>query len=110
MPKDVGGQLQPATAAKDLRGRQLLLAAMKGEAAQSVTHLKVSSFATVNDLLKKLKDIFVPATGGFKAMADFRSCTQAQGESLLQWSTRCRGLYRQEYPDGDIETGSDLLF
>ena len=110
MPRrDAQGVLQPVSSDKDLRARQLLFAAMKGEASLAVAHLEVTSYSTLSDLLAALKDVFVPAARGFKTRSDFRTCSQSSGESLLQWHTRCRALYRQAYPTGDIEKGEELL-
>ena len=109
LPRTVGNVKTAAPSDKDLRGRQLLLAAMKGDAGQAVAHLEVSSFATIEDLLKRLRSIFVPAAQSYKVRADFRLATQTQGESLLNWHTRCRALFRQAFPGLDIETSFDLL-
>ena len=110
MPRrDAQGVMQPVSSDKDLRAHQLLFAAMKGEASLAVAHLEVTSYNTLAELLTALKAVFVPAARGFKTRADFRTCCQSSGESLLQWHTRCRALYRQAYPNGDIEKGEELL-
>ena len=88
----------------DARARALLFAALSGEAAALVAHIRPGDSTSLLDLLKAFRQCFVPLSNGPANKAAFRAAKQTSGEPLSKWHARVRALYQLAYPEGDVDS------
>ena len=92
----------------DIRGRMELCAAMTGEAARVTHHLKPAEMDSLEAMLAKYEDIFVPPSASQAAKTAFHAGRQGRSESILQFHSRLRDLFLRAYPGVDAES-SEIL-
>ena len=75
-----------------------LVNAMIGKAADAIQDLKVEQFHTAADLLNAYEKRFMPAAQSDIVRIQFDRCRQNARESVLEYHSRLRALYRRAYP------------
>lgn len=90
----------------DLRRRREIAASMEGLAARAVEDIPFEGDewdvdATYEDLLTRYEERFMPPAESELSLVSFETAAQNDEESTLQWSARCRELYRRAYPNGN---------
>lgn len=76
----------------DERAKKELANAMDGQAARRVEDLTLVG-QTFNEACDLYEDRFIYASDSQAAKEAFARCKQKDGESVLDWSARCRGLH-----------------
>ena len=101
----------------DAEGVTNLVCALEGQAARVVHHIdhnadnpKTGHPWTINDLLDKFGEHFLPAAMSHLAVSQFYSAKQGPCETLIGWHTRLRELFTRAFPAKAAEDAPDLIY
>jgi hypothetical protein len=86
----------------DERQRREAIAGMEGAAGKMVQDINWDTHANIGALLDALENRFRPAADGELAQADFECAEQRDGESVIQWHSRCRELFVRAFPNQPV--------
>lgn len=96
----------------DERAIQEMGNAMDGGAARRVEDVNVKvAGMTLDAAIKLYEDRFLHSADSQLARAAFNNCRQKEGESALDWHSRCRALHVRAWQNrADRETAEDLIY
>ena len=81
-----------------------LVSAMSDKAADVVRDLQVDDFFTIRNMLDAYEARFMPAAQSDIVRIQFDKCRQNPRESVLEYHSRLRALYRRAYPASQDDT------
>ena len=89
------------------RGVLFIFAALEGDLAEATAHLSSSTYATVGEALKAIRDLVITPAGAQLAEEEFRAARQMPGDSLLQFAARVRNRFTEAFPNEKCETSRE---
>ena len=78
--------------------RQQIALAIQGAAARATQHVNWEAH-TVDTLLAAYEAVFVSTAASNLSLITFEQAEQSEHETVIQWHSRLRVLFRQAYPD-----------
>ena len=81
-----------------------LVSAMADKAADVVQDLQVKDFFNIGNMLDAYEARFMPAAQSDIVRIQFDKCRQSSRESVLEYHSRLRALYRRAYPESTDDT------
>ena len=83
----------------DAQCKNVAMAAMHGKAHLRVKEMHTGMYATVNELLDAMENLFMPKASTPLAQANFERACQGPKEDLATYHARLRALFRRAYPE-----------
>lgn len=103
------------TPASRTRARWAIRAAMQDAAARAVSDIDAGVAPQAGDTVENFLDLyqhrFCPESLSRLARSNFQGACQHEGETVLEWHTRCRSLYLRAHPAqaGNVERNRDMI-
>ena len=89
------------------RGVLFIFAALEGDLAEATAHLSSSTYATVGEALKAIRDLVITPAGAQLAEEEFRTARQDAGESLLKFAAKVRNRFNAAYPGENCDSSRE---